>query len=293
MLTGKLLDKVVKLQRGEITEKEIYYRISKYIKNNENRGTLLRIADEEQRHYDIWKKHTGVEVKPAMAMVFYYVFLARILGYTFVIKRMEKRQNQFDYNDVFDEEMKAEVPEINSIVEQELVHEQMLISLLDEELLHYVGSMVLGLNDALVEFTGSLAGYSFAMQSNRLITLAGLITGVSATLSMASSEFLSSRAEGNSNAGKSASFTGVSYLITVILLLLPFLLLPDKLYGVAVVIMLAIAVAIIGLFNFYISVAQDLNFKERFSEMLVISLSVSGISFLIGVVVKHFLHVEL
>jgi VIT1/CCC1 family predicted Fe2+/Mn2+ transporter len=191
------------------------------------------------------------------------------------------------------EEIAKAIPESISIQKQELVHEQELIALLDEERLHFVGSMVLGLNDALVEFTGSLAGYSFAMQSNKLISLAGLITGISATLSMASSEFLSARADGDKDAAKSAVYTGVAYLFTVVFLILPYLVLPDKMYAVSLGIMLVVVVVIIAAFNYYISVAKDLSFKKRFTEMAAISLSVAFVSFLIGLVVKNVLGVNI
>ena len=102
-------------------------------------------------------------------------------------------------------------------------HEKALISILDEDRLKYIGSMVLGLNDALVELTGSLAGFTFAMQNTKLIALSGLIIGISATFSMASSEFLSARSEGRKDAFKSCLYTGIAYIITVILLILPYL----------------------------------------------------------------------
>ena len=91
-----------------------------------------------------------------------------------------------------------------------------LLSMLDEEALKYMGSVVLGLNDALVELTGALAGLTFAFQNTKLIALTGLITGISASLSMAASEYLSSRADGEENAGRSALYTGIAYIITVI-----------------------------------------------------------------------------
>jgi len=59
--------------------------------------------------------------------------------------------------------------------------------------------MVLGLNDALVELTGTLAGLTFALKNTRLIALSGLITGIAATLSMAASEYLSARTEQESS----------------------------------------------------------------------------------------------
>lgn len=293
MLDEKL-NKIVKIfQMGEITEKEIYIRIAKQIKDEKNRKTLLKIADEEQKHYEIWHKYTKQDIKPFKIVVFYYVCLSKILGYTFAIKQMENRLNKTNYDMSINGEIAKAIPESISIQKQELIHEQELIALLDEERLHFVGSMVLGLNDALVEFTGSLAGYSFAMQSNKLISLAGLITGISATLSMASSEFLSARADGDKDAAKSAVYTGVAYLFTVVFLILPYLLLPDKMYALSLGIMLVVVVVIIAAFNYYISVAKDLSFKKRFTEMAAISLSVAFISFLIGLVVKNVLGVNI
>jgi vacuolar iron transporter family protein len=153
--------------------------------------------------------------------------------------------------------------------------------------------MVLGLNDALVELTGTLAGLSFALQNNKIVALSGLITGISATLSMASSEYLSARSEGKSNALKSSLYTGIMYIFAVILLVLPYLLLPVHQYVHALVIMLFIVVIIIFAFTYYISVAKDLPFKKRFLEMAVISLSVAALSFVVGFIVKTVLGIDI
>lgn len=293
MIDTKLMNVLMELQTNEITEKHIYVNISKYIKDDKNRNTLLKIANEEQKHYDIWKNHTGRDVRPSKIKVFYYTLIARLFGYTFTIKQMENKANKYQLDSKTQELLMQEVPESLEIFNDEVIHEQELISLLDEELLQYVGSIVLGLNDALVEFTGSLAGYTFAMQSNKLISLAGLITGISATLSMASSEFLSARSEGDENAFRSALYTGIAYFFTVVALILPYLLLPEKMYGISLAIMLVLVVAIIGAFNYYISVAKDLSFKKRFGEMAGISLTVAALSFGIGLLVKKFLGVDL
>ena len=105
--------------------------------------------------------------------------------------------------------------------------------------------MVLGLNDSLVELTGSLAGFTFAMQNTKIIALSGLIIGVSATFSMAASEFLSARSEGRNDAFKSCLYTGIAYLVAVALLILPYLLLPTNAYILALICMLAIVILII------------------------------------------------
>ena len=294
MISLALREKLLRFEAMELTEREIYRKICAHVKDQHNRDTLLKIANEEQKHYLIWKKYTGEPAEPISHKVFWYSLLGRILGFTFAIKRMEAKFNDLSTlpPDLY-EELLREVPEAKGVFEDEERHELELIAMLDEERLQYVGSVVLGLNDALVEISGSLAGFAFAMQNNSLISLAGLITGISATLSMASSEFLSSRSEGGQNAKKSAFYTGIAYLVTVALLVLPFLVLPDKAYLPALLIMLGIVVLIIALFNYYISVAKDLPFRRRFLEMAGISLSVAGLSFVIGILVKQVLGIDL
>ena len=280
---------VLKMQQNELTESVIYEKISRFAKGAENQATLLRLAREERAHYEIWKKYTGVEMKPEKGKILKFTMIARILGFTFAVKLMERGEGNAQEEYAL---LAAEVTESVHIRQQEEEHEQALLAMLDEERLRYVGSMVLGLNDALVELTGSLAGFTFALQNTRLIALSGLIIGISATFSMASSEFLAARSEGRSDALKSCTYTGIAYLITVVLLILPYLLLGSSQYVAALVCMLAIVVLIIAGFTYYTSVAQDQPFKSRFLEMALISIGVAVVSFVVGVLAKNLLGVE-
>ena len=281
---------IQKMQQNELTESVIYEKIAAFAKGEENKQTLLRLSREEKAHYQIWKKYTGAELKPEMGKVFKFTLIARILGFTFAVKLMERGEEnaQDEY-----ELIAREVEESIVIRQQEEEHEQALLAMLDEERLQYVGSMVLGLNDALVELTGSLAGFAFALQNTRLIALSGLIVGISATISMASSEFLAARSEGRTDALKSCSYTGIAYLLTVIALIAPYLIFPTGQYIPALLCMLGVVIAIIAGFTYYTSVAQDQPFKSRFLEMAVISVSVAVVSFVVGILAKQFLGVDL
>ncbi|MBE6678822.1 MAG: rubrerythrin family protein [Ruminococcaceae bacterium] len=288
-ISAKAMAIIKKMQQNELTESVIYKKIAAFAKGKENKATLLRLAAEEKAHYDIWKKYTGTEMKPQKAKVLKYTLIARILGFTFAVKLMERGEEaaQEEYTALLEE-----VPESQHIKEQEEEHEQSLLAMLDEERLKYVGSMVLGLNDALVELAGSLAGFTFALQNTGLVALSGLIVGISATFSMASSEFLSAKSEGRDDAFKSCSYTGIAYLITVVLLILPYLLFNSDQYIPALVCMLLIIVAIIAAFTYYTSVAQDRPFTSRFLEMACISIGVAVISFGVGILAKKLLGVD-
>ena len=278
------------MQQNELTESVIYEKIAAFAGGEENCQTLLRLAREEKAHYQIWKAYSGEEMKPEMWKVRKYTLLARTLGFTFAVKLMERGEEKAQDKYAL---LAQEVAESAAIRQQEEEHEQALLAMLDEERLQYVGSMVLGLNDALVELTGSLAGFAFALQNNRMIALSGLIVGISATFSMASSEFLAARSEGRSDALKSCSYTGIAYLLTVIALIAPYLIFPAGQYIPALVCMLAAVILIIAGFTYYTSVAQDQPFKSRFFEMAGISVSVAVVSFAVGILAKQFLGVDL
>jgi len=283
-LSREDLKQIKIFQKGEITEYYVYQNIAKKEKDESNKEILLTIAKDELRHYKIWEDISGVKVSPSKILIFIYRIMTFIFGYTFTLRVMERGEESAQ---VAYKKLKGYEDVIKQITEEEEAHEQKLIDMLDEERLNYVGSMVLGLNDALVELSGTLAGLTFAFQDTALISLSGLITGVAATLSMAASEYLSSKADNQSNALKSAIYTGGAYIVTVVFLVLPYRIFAN--HFVALAVMIGIVIFIIFVFNLYISVAKNLNFKKRFLQMAVISLSVAAISFLIGMGIEKFL----
>ncbi len=283
------IKKMIKiLQKGEITEYHMYIHIARHTKSQKNREILERIAVEEKSHYEIWTEYLGEPAKPSKWKLIIYKIMNFLLGYTFTLKVMEKGEDKAQgfYKDIGEYIEKA-----NSIAIEEDEHEQELIQMLDEERLNYVGSMVLGLNDALVELTGTLAGLTFALGDTKLISLSGLVTGIAASLSMAASEYLSEKADGTKNAAKSALYTGIAYIFTVAVLIFPYLLLENPFVSLGI--MLGSVVLIIFFFNFYVSVAKDIPFRRRFLQMAVISLGVAAISFGIGIAIKAVLGVDI
>ncbi|MDO6993924.1 VIT1/CCC1 transporter family protein [Brachyspira innocens] len=289
-ISKETLKLLLEMQQNEVTEHAVYLNLAKFVKKEDDKKVLIRIAKEEYAHSKILEKYTNKKLKPQKFKVFKFFILSFIFGYTFVIKIMEGGEKDAEY---IYSKIVEEVPDAKKIAFEEDEHEKSLIDILDEERLKYVGSMVLGLSDALVEISGTLAGLSFALQNNRLVALSGIITGISATLSMASSEYLSAKADGDKNAFKSSLYTGIMYLITVTLLILPYLIYPNNHYLYALITMLCVVVFIIFFFTYYISVAKSLPFKKRFLEMAGISLTVAGISFLVGLLVKQFLGIDI
>jgi VIT1/CCC1 family predicted Fe2+/Mn2+ transporter len=285
-MNEKMFSAALALQRQEITEYHVYKRLAGVCGDAHNAEVLRAVGEAEKSHAAFWREKTGIAVQPDRFRIAWTIVQARVLGLTFVLKRMEK--NEGTASKLY-RELVVEFPDVQSFSDAEAAHERELLTMLDEERLRYAGSVVLGLNDALVELTGALAGFTLALGETRLISLAGLVTGVSAAFSMAASSYLSRKADGDPLAAKSALYTGLAYIITVALLITPFLLAHNKFVALGVT--LAAAVLIIFCFNYYLAVAKDLDFKRRFVEMILISLGVAALSFGIGWLLKIVLDV--
>lgn len=287
-MNAEIGKKILSFQKNEITEYFIYSKLAAIEKSAKNREVLKNVASDERKHYDMLKKYTRKDVAPNHLTIWKYFIIARVLGLTFGLKLMEggEEKAQASYG-----KMTSDVPEVAEILKEENAHEHELLEMIDEERLKYIGSVVLGLNDALVELTGALAGLTFALANARVVATAGAITGIAASLSMAASEFLSTKSEGAGKSPIKASvYTGIAYVLTVTILILPYLLFDTLLISLGC--MLINAVIIIFAFTFYISVAKGLNFHKRFLEMVSISLGVAGLSFLIGLGVRALLNIE-
>jgi len=284
-----LFAELARAQRTEITEQLIYERLAGLLSNEANADVLRTIAADEKRHHDLLAAHTGRSVKPSRARYRLYVLLGRTLGVTFALRLMEKNEDRAGRSYA---RLAREIPELAGVAEDEAEHEQRLLDLLDEERLRYASSVVLGLNDALVELTGAIAGYTLALRETRLISVVALVTGVSAALSMAASEYLSTKTDGTTGKHplRAALYTGLAYVLAVLVLVLPFLLVSSALAGLAWTI--ANALCLILVFTFYISVAKGGSFAKSFGEMAAISLGVAAVSFGIGFVLRQFMGVD-
>ncbi len=288
-ISASLRQQLLGMQQTELTGHYIYQNIAAAQPESENKKILKQISQDEMAHYQTWKKYTGQEIQPKSLQVWFYTFISRVLGFTFGVKLMENGEESAQ---AFYTSISQTIPEVQQILLEEELHEEKLLEMLDEERLHYASSIVLGLNDALVELTGALAGLTLALQNVQLIALTGLITGIAASFSMAASEYLSIRAEKTEkHPVKAAVYTGIAYIITVALLILPYLLLKNVFLCLAIT--LATAVLIIAMFNFYISVAKGDQFRRRFLEMAGLSLGVAALSFILSYFIRMWLGVNI
>jgi len=282
--------KALKQQQNEIDDFTIYSMLSISDKSEANQVIFRKIAKEEQGHYTYLKTYTHQELQPRRYVVLFYLLLSKIVGISFTLKFLEKREEgaKAFYQELIKIDSKAK-----EIYEQEIHHEIELIDMLHDKKLLYAGAIVLGMNDALVELTGTLSGIALAFDKSVVVGVTGLIMGIAASLSMAGSAYLESK----ENVGDDVNpltyslYTGISYIVTTAILVAPFFMFAK--ISIAMMWMFGAALLTILLYNFYISVAKDLSFWKRVREMSFITFGVALISFGIGYVVKHYFGIEI
>ena len=174
-ISPEIRQQLIYAQREEITEYHIYTKLTEQTRNVENQKVLKQIAADELKHYKIWSAYTNKEVSPSQWEISKYYWISKIFGLTFGLKLMEKGEKKAQVNYAL---IATQIPEALEVSEDENKHEKELLGLIQEEHLKYMGSIVLGLNDALVEILGTLAGLTFALQNTKLVALAGIITGI-------------------------------------------------------------------------------------------------------------------
>ena len=284
------LRKALIQQQNEINDYTIYKRLAFYQDDLNNKIVFEKIAKEEKVHYNFWLKITKQEIQAQKLVVWWFILLVKVLGTSFALKSLEKREEGAEE---FYKELFEIYPESREIYKQESEHELELIEMLKDKKLVYAGAIVLGMNDALVELTGTLSGIALAFDKSIVVGFTGLIMGIAASLSMAGSAYFEAK-ENPSQIIKPITYslyTGVSYILTTAILVAPFFIFETMAYSLIMMFICAF-LAIIS-YNFYISVAKDLNFTTRVLQMSMITFGVAIISFLIGYIVKYYFGIEI
>lgn len=267
------------LQKEEMTHHKLYLELSKLIKQKKNKKILEEISFDELGHYNILKTITKKDIEPDHFKIKSYIWIARTLGISFAIRKLEKNEEQLvkSYSNV-------KLKQVEKIIKEGEMHEEKLMSILYDEKVEYAGAIVLGLNDALIELTGAMAGLVNALQSTKLAGITGLIIGAAAAPSMAASSYFAFKEEVKSGEDKSpikaAVYTGLAYVFTVFLLIFPFFL--TKNMFIALGAMLLLAIMSVAVYTYYISIAKNQEFWPRFWEMVILKFAVVSLAFAIG-----------
>ena len=274
-----------------------HYRIlselEKIESNVEFKKILHKFAEHEKNDFEFWKEFDDKKefnLNPITIMA--VKLMRKVLGLTFVVKYLENEEKNLlkQYKEfatkIKNQQQKAK---IKQAIEHEIQHEQELISQIKEERVEFISSIILGINDGLIELTGALVGFSLALQNNILIALTGIITGIAASLSMASSAYMQAKYEPGKNAIKAAIYTGSAYIIVVALLVIPFII-TTTLHGALSLLGLSVATIIIAI-SYYTSILFERPFGKQISQMAIFSIGTAVITFIIGLILRQWIQI--
>ena len=77
--------RILQAQKNEITEHLVYKKLAGVVKEQKNRQVLEKIADDELKHYEFWKKQTSEDVNANT----FKVWLIYLLAVIFILLRMD------------------------------------------------------------------------------------------------------------------------------------------------------------------------------------------------------------
>ncbi|MCX7606964.1 MAG: rubrerythrin family protein [Bacteroidia bacterium] len=274
----------------ELFNTHLYRWLSERVKSQKHRELLLDFANQEALHYDFWRRWTPETVSYSGWRFRWFQLLAWLLGTTFVLQLLERREHETisEYRRILPTLPQEAQAELLSLIEEEEKHEGELLSAVatEEPRLRYIGFIVLGLSDAIIEVTGVHAGFLGVSHNPLAAGIAGLIVGFSASISMASAAYLQAKQNPTVSATRSAMYTGISYVFAVVILALPYFLFSHM--GAAFWSSAILAVFLVLGFVYYSSVIAERHFRREALESLGVLGITALLSYGFGELIRYF-----
>ncbi|MEM2235358.1 MAG: rubrerythrin family protein [Desulfurococcaceae archaeon] len=246
------------------------------------RSTIGKAALDEHRHYVFWRSIVGeCSSTPSTIKRLLLSLLLPLFGVTVTIKFIESMEKNAleSYEKI--SSMRPELKEeVEKIIKEEEEHEASFILGLDEGRVKYLGSIMLGISDAIIELTGIYSGALGVFVNTLSAGLTGLLAGVSAAISMTIASYAQAKHEVGKAPKTAALYTGIAYLLVVLLLALPYFLI--NVITSAFAAMIVAALLVIAYMSFYSSVLFKRSYLKEFIETSGLMLGVSILLFVLG-----------
>ncbi len=261
--------------------------------NRKIRTILEKASKDEYRHYIFWKKLSN-ECKPRFTVIteFIWTMILMLFGVTVILKLLELTEK--DTSSIYREVLKRYPDlgkELENIVIDEERHEKEFLENIDEARIRHLGSIALGISDALVELTGVYAGGIGAFANTLSAGIAGLLAGISAAISMTIASYAQAKHEAGKNPRLAAMYTGVAYFIVVILLAIPYFAIQNIMTAFSISIVIAIIV--IAYMTFYSYVIYNRKYVREFLESVALLLGVSILLYIAGRALGYLLGISI
>ncbi|MCL4399050.1 VIT1/CCC1 transporter family protein [Candidatus Parvarchaeota archaeon] len=188
------------LFRQENKHHQVYSTLLFTENNRAFKARLSKIADIERKHCDIWAeilKEYGKEVKYKNYYLLPYLFvlIRRLFGRRILAALLSVyEKNSIDkFLSVISYIPRKRLKKVVNVISDELYNESIYGPEVDGGIFSHIREVVFGMNDGLVEVLAAVAGIVGIYHDNLITALAGLIIGISGTLSMGVGAYLSSR----------------------------------------------------------------------------------------------------
>jgi VIT1/CCC1 family predicted Fe2+/Mn2+ transporter len=296
--------------KDEIRDTEVYSSLSKRESNPEIRKLLQKLSEMEKKHARIWGmlledqgERTG-NPKFMNLRTIAMLMIRRVFGIALVVKFLESSEKSglVAYRKALRNQYLGpkERKYTREIIKDEEFHQEALAKQVNKYKgdLRYTQSIVLGLNDGLVEILAVVAGIATVATNGFIVVIMGMIAGISGTLSMAGGVYLSSKSERlvENDAEmkdtrkilpiREAYYTGVCYFAGALLAVLPFILGLSGIGGVLLsIILVGIALVIASA---VIAIISETSIRRRSLEMLAISLGAALVTILFGIFARTY-----
>jgi len=281
---------------NELTEHVVYGKLALAEKNPENRVALERLSAQEKTHYEFWQsllpEAEAKKIRARWYTVWGTSFLRTALGVTFITKFLEAHEAGAvqNYQNMIGAIPASHHERFLQIIEDEKSHERALIGQLKEKRIEYIGFIVLGLADAIVEITGVHAGFLGVTGSTLIAGVAGVIVGFSAAISMGSASYLQAKQDVKKSPLFSGFLTWASYFCSVVLLALPYFLI--RVMAPAFIASTSVGILLVAGFTFYGAIVFDRKFWREFFETVGLMLGTALATFLLGLIVGTVFHIN-
>jgi len=274
--------------RDEYTDYSTYLALSRRERNPSFKKALEELAQEERDHYEFWKKYApDTRVSTNRLSLFFVLVLRIILGLTFTMKFLERHEEDVisRYKQVAGSILTEDRTRFDAMVNDEEHHENYLMGEVKEGRVKYMSFIVLGLADAVVEISGIHAASLGIFNLTEIAGVNGIVAGMAASIAMASAAYAQAKQGFEGSAKWSAIYTGVSYMLTAVLLALPYFL--TRVMVVALGTSLIIGGILVAMMTYYDTVISNREFKRQFGEIAGLILAASLSLYIIGYVIRQ------
>lgn len=314
--------------RNELTDMLFYDKLSRRVRDDEFKKSLVHLSETEKNHANFWKLrlvNSGVrvdEIRPSFGRIKGLLLLRKVLGNYLSIKLLEHSEidSILQYNEFLEENRSN--PEISNqlqkIIMDEIEHEEVFSKKAGDEdiIIQKNRDLIYGMSDGLVEVLAALAGLSAIISNHFYIALGGTVVGIGGAISMALGAYLSQKSESEykineltkksilerkirygkkmdqykGESKRSALNVGMSYVMGAVIPIVPFVFLP-RVEGLITAVILVAASQ--GITNMIVALTMGLKILRTSVQAMFLSLMAAAATFTVGYLFHIFFNITL